>query len=593
MTLYLDRVYQSNLIKALSQSMYTRKVVERIAARNPGVKNLLTGLQEQSEEELAGVVKWKTDADTKRFEQYEKYWKLYTNDTDDMFPEWLPTGKSLRKRYNICRFQTTTYLNTMMGGGVTIKVNDPYWDSWLTDEVKIQQRIKGWAINASVKGFCGVQIVEDERGIDLLQVDPDILWPVFDEGSDDLKFISKKYEVSPDELKIPEDVNYVWDEDKDNKGHKLIFEERHYRGVVEYFLYEVENDKVEIMLDPRWYYESLPELDDDGYCMLDTGVDDFMLQIVPNIVINGQFLSDYDDIVDLQRDINLRATQIDRVLNVHADPKMTAPSSMLQKDPVTGQGVMRVFRDEVLFYDPEDSDQKPEYLTWQSQLTEAEKALQRDINTFCTISGISPAFLVRDGSAFPDSAVAYRMQLTPTFNVVEPKVESLREAIQRIVTVLIKRKALVQRHDNIPSPHYQAEENKEEHRQDLSVSGEEPTNLNSQFTSRIRTMRPSEVTVYMKRSLPQDDRLMLDRLDAGVPSVSLHRVLKEVDGMADAEIEEELKRIKQDQNQMNGETGVGLSGFDSGWGGNRNSGFGDNGPVGSPQSDDFVPRETM
>ena len=84
---------------------------------------------------------------------------------------------------------------------------------------------------------------------------------------------------------------------------------------------------------------------------------------IPNQLIRGQAVSDYDGIVELQDELNAKQTQIARVLAKHSDPKLAAPAS--SADP---QGNARSDYD-VYFY--RTKDEIPSYVTWDAELASA------------------------------------------------------------------------------------------------------------------------------------------------------------------------------------------------------------------------------
>lgn len=564
----IQNILAAQLRIAARLSKFTDEVLQEMRLRNEGSTIVPD----------ASKLYWRTNEDQERIARYEENKNLYFLKHDFMKPTWLPPGRTFYKPHNYCRFITNSFADIIAGNGSTIQTNNAIVDKWLKDR-QISDKFYNWLLMCSMMGLIGVQVVVDEEGVDLLLIEPQMLYPVFDDSGEDYVSISKKYEVKVDEVIDP---TFRWDFKHKYKGedkkYQIIFEEQHFKGEIYYFLYVVEGNEIREMLPPSWYDPSLPPLV-KGFSKVVTGVDDFMLMIVPNILTCREYVSDYDDVRPFQKSINARATQINRILNIHANPKLMVPDSMQQVDPTTGQTIQRALRDEVLYISADENQvMEPKYLTWDAQLEGAYKELKLDQDAICTFSSISAALLVREGTQYPEAAAAYKLRLTSTINASKRKKNWFTKFAIRILYVYLtklKEKGLFK----VPQT------------EGIDTSGpdkDDPTmpTLGVQNAIDVMEIKREDITIRMHPALPQDERFMVERVGTGVATVSRERVLFEVDGMSEAEAQEEIRKIEKDEKSSNesfGSIAGGLS-YGGGFNGSNDSGLGIGDAVGKERT---------
>ncbi len=569
----LDASYVQRLRIALRQTEMTREVVNRVGKRNAFVRQEFSDFSESEKGGAKDKLLWRTEEDSVRQDRLRKYGDIHANDSEKhLRPDWLPSGKVEYKRYNLARFITTTYADIMCGGGVEIKTGNDVADDYISQEAPISDYFYKWQKYVSIYGFIGLQVVQDKDGVDIIKVMPDILYVQWKDGSDDdYEWIAKKTRIDPAEVKDPGGSWDFEDQSKRSDIDGVVFEERHYRGRIEYYLYAVKEDEIVQMLPPQWYDKDLPPLDEQGKSFVGTNINEFMLFIIPNIVFNRSFVSDYEDILDQMASINVRMTQIARVLNIHADPKLMLPESYRAKDPYTGEIVVRAARDEVLFISPEDADNKPEYLTWSSQLEHAYAEIEQDINAVCTVAKISPSLLVKRELNFPESAVAYKLRLTPTINHVARKRVDFKTALQRVLWVFLQK---LEKTGAFRTP----EADIQEVDQDSGFNARSMDHKDSTIDSVCLIKSPKQIQIRFIPALPQDERLAVERATNDPPTYSLERLLVDVDGMSEDEARKEMAKIRV-YAQMKDEMTASSEGF--GFGGDTFDGMGQ---PGNPQS---------
>lgn len=168
--------------------------------------------------------------------------------------------------------------------------------------------------------------------------------------------------------------------------------------------YELNGGELGRQLDPA----DVMEMTGAESVVQPTGVlDRNTLVHMPNVRRGNSYFgrSDYDNgLVTLFEEANERASQISRILDKHADPKIAG--SKLHVDP-NGQAK------QLGYYETEDG-QIPQYLVWNAQLPAAFDHLDRIENAIYATSRVSKALaVVASGGSF-DSYRATRMQLIPT-----------------------------------------------------------------------------------------------------------------------------------------------------------------------------------
>ncbi|AGK98177.1 phage portal protein [Clostridium pasteurianum] len=116
-----------------------------------------------------------------------------------------------------------------------------------------------------------------------------------------------------------------------------------------------------------------------------TGLNNFAIVQVSNIITSDRItgLNDYDDISSLISELEVRVSQVARILDKHAAPSVQGPSTAIEKDPRTGQYALKMGN-----YFPRDSTDDPpvEYVTWDAQLNANFTIINKLINLLYTIS---------------------------------------------------------------------------------------------------------------------------------------------------------------------------------------------------------------
>ena len=118
---------------------------------------------------------------------------------------------------------------------------------------------------------------------------------------------------------------------------------------------------------------------------------------------------DYMPLDSLLSEILTRIGQISKILDKHATPAMSGPSSMLQRDPVTGEYYLKSGS----YYSVGAGEVTPQYLTWDGQLSSAFNELDRLLQQLYMLSELGEALLgsmgASNGQAISGTAMRFKL----------------------------------------------------------------------------------------------------------------------------------------------------------------------------------------
>jgi hypothetical protein len=126
---------------------------------------------------------------------------------------------------------------------------------------------------------------------------------------------------------------------------------------------------------------------------------------IPNQLVRGAAVSDYDGAVELQDALNAKNSQVGRVLLKHSDPRMAMPEEMFDE-----QGNVRTDQEVFAFTDPH---RLPRYVTWDAELQHAMADRAFVLNQLLVRTETSPALLGLKEGAAPE---AYKKVRLESFN---------------------------------------------------------------------------------------------------------------------------------------------------------------------------------
>lgn len=210
---------------------------------------------------------------------------------------------------------------------------------------------------------------------------------------------------------------------------------------------------------------------------------------------------DYEIINGLLQKAIERLTAILRVLDEHADPSMTGPHSLLEKDD-KGNVVFKSGK----YYAIGNEEQKPEYLVWDANLDSSFKAFEELCKQIFILSEMGEAFLgASGGTGNVVSGTAMRFKMISPLEKARRISNDLTETVKEIVSAI------------------------------MMLTGV--------------SIDASEISIAWRDSLPKDPREVaeLARLEAGAPAIKpvIHAIMDNYD-MDKKTAEHYVAKIKED-----------------------------------------------
>jgi hypothetical protein len=158
-----------------------------------------------------------------------------------------------------------------------------------------------------------------------------------------------------------------------------------------------------------------------------TGVPRNTITWVPNLLVRGQPVSDYDGAIELQDALNAKNSQVGRVLLKHSDPRMAFPEEAFDAD-----GNIRADHEVFAFTDPE---KVPKYITWNAELAHAMADRAFVLNQLLVRTETSPVLLGLKEGAAPDAYKKVRLESFNSLTKAARKAAFWKAGIRRAVSV--------------------------------------------------------------------------------------------------------------------------------------------------------------
>lgn len=239
----------------------------------------------------------------------------------------------------------------------------------------------------------------------------------------------------------------------------------------------------------------------------ETGLKDFAIIQVSNIITSDRVhgMDDYSDIDSIISELLVRLGQVARILDKHADPTVTGPMSALQRD-AEGQWKLKLGG-----YIPRDDKNDPEaaYLVWDGQLDANFKMIEQLINFLHAISEMGSHLLGdknEDGGAVSGTALRFKM-ISPLAKVKRIAMR-FKPALEKAIVLCSQ------------------------------LGGKDIVDLTN-----------TPISITFMDGLPNDpleeSTIMANRTGQKA-TMSVKRALKAYDGMSEADAENELEAIRED-----------------------------------------------
>ena len=190
----------------------------------------------------------------------------------------------------------------------------------------------------------------------------------------------------------------------------------------------------------RWY-----KMSSDGHQIIrqlgsekvSTGLDRCAIFNLRSFVTSNSVYG-YDDYMTLDSilsEIMVRVGQISCILDKHADPNITGPTSMLSLNKETGEYYLETGK----FFAVSAGEDHPEYMTWDGQLSSAFKQLEFLINQLYILSEMGAALVGDNGDSSGGRAIsgtAFRFKMASPLAKVRRTANSLSVPVRKLFSSL-------------------------------------------------------------------------------------------------------------------------------------------------------------
>lgn len=326
-----------------------------------------------------------------RLNNYRNQKLLFDGKHSHVFYRWsqIDGVENLNVVVNWHRRLSTLWADMLFGQAPEIKGDNQEVVDALVERNDLVNVLYEAAIDVSRHGTGILKVRLTNDGAVVETVPPDIWFPV----------------VSPSNLKevTHHVLAWTWEETVgagvEQRKVKFLRVEIHEKGKITYRTYEMTSDlTISRQIEEEEEY---------------TNVNSFLVHPINNLTTSDSFIgiADYDDINPILEEIEIRLTQISRILDKHADPSMYGDDSALEYDEKTGEYVVRGGGK---FYPVSEGNVVPNYITWNGQLEDAFKQIDSLMEQFYVVTNTSPAAFgqLKQGLAESGSALKRLMMAT-------------------------------------------------------------------------------------------------------------------------------------------------------------------------------------
>lgn len=175
---------------------------------------------------------------------------------------------------------------------------------------------------------------------------------------------------------------------------------------------------------------------------VNTGIDAFLIVHVPNVQTEETSfwgVSDYDELLTLQAELNNRMTQRQDVLDKFVDPVFVGPANAAVIDPDSPSAVPSVNLADMKYIDmPPDGKMPAGYLTWDASLSAVENEIRELVNSIAAVAGVDVQALKPMESIGPTSGRALKLGQMNTQTTVSGKHMTFGPALEELFSVATK-----------------------------------------------------------------------------------------------------------------------------------------------------------
>ena len=206
-----------------------------------------------------------------------------------------------------------------------------------------------------------------------------------------------------------------------NSTIKYLNVEIHYRGYYEKRLYQLDKqDIIQKLISSK---------------KIPTGYDGFTVfpfnYGIPAWRDYG--VSAYTDLIPIVDEFVVRLSNNSKILDEHADPQPVVTENMLEFNPETGEKVYR--RHMAMVFGK--NGEKPEYLTWDGNLSSSENQLTRMLELFYMMSGTNPQLFGQDIAGNLSGEALAKILIVPIAKTKE-MILSLEDACEKAFNCMLQ-----------------------------------------------------------------------------------------------------------------------------------------------------------
>lgn len=409
-----------------------------------------------------------------RLQKYEENRKLFEGEHEKVFKDWIRILREDQTAYLLLVLNWHKRLSTLWG------------DLLLSEEPRITAGLSGSPEELELE-----KIIETS---DLINTAYQVILDVSRYGTGLFNIRNRKIEltnpsiwypvVNPDNVKEVQYHVLAWTIGEGKE--KILKVQIHEKGRYIENHYRINNSLIDAIISTN---------------TISTGLDDFAIIPVHNTVVSDRYfgIDDYTDIDGIIQELEIRLSQISKVLDKHSDPNMYGDESALEIDPATGQ---EYIRGGGRFFPVQQGGTPPGYVVWDAKLESNWKEIDILMQQLYIISETSEACFgqLKQGMVESGSALK-RLMIAPL-----AKVQRLRMRLDPALKKAIK------------------------------LCSSKIKNINIAWQDGIPTDEKEDAEVMAIRT----------GATGGSKTISVKTALKRLDNMSDKEVIAEMDRISED-----------------------------------------------
>lgn len=325
-------------------------------------------------------------SERERLREYRDNKLLYAGEHAKVFKRWSKTSgvEELSITTNWHRRLSSLWADMVFGQEPEFTADNQEALNKFIRRNDLMERLHETCIDVSRLGT-GVLKVRYDNGAIIESVPTDIWFPV----------------VNPSGLKevVQHVLAWRWSEGTGEAEQWYLSVEIHEKGKVTYRTYALTSDTaISSLLEEEIEY---------------TGINEFLVRPIHSVSTSDSVYgeSDYTDINSLIEELEMRLTQIGKVLDKHADPSMYGDEDALELDERTGEYVVRGGGS---FYPIHEGGVPPAYITWDANLEESREEIKVLLEQFYYLTNTSPSAFGEMNQGRVDSAAGLKRLLMAT-----------------------------------------------------------------------------------------------------------------------------------------------------------------------------------